>query len=692
MKWLLKPTDSAQVELLAAALAGHSDLRLGSANSSLTVAGLLVRRGITDQDSATRFLAPSFSHLHPPEQMTGLNAAVERIEAAIERKESVLIYGDYDVDGTMAVIILKTAIELCGGSTEFHVPHRIREGYDLRDDVIERAAAAGIRLIVSVDMGIRAFAPAETAQRLGVDLIVTDHHLPGPDGVPKAFAVVNPNQAGCEYPFKQLCGAGVAFKLAQGLMQRRLDSKDQSRLLISFMKVVAIATIADAVPLTGENRIFAKLGLEALRTAVNPGLKSLLEVAQIPAKRPPTATEVGFRIAPRINAAGRMDVARDVIELFSVKDTGRARELAAKLDKLNSERQEEERRILQQVDTRLAEDPALSDAYCIVLDGEGWHRGVIGITATRVVERYNRPVIVISRDGDQAFGSGRSIRAFHLLEAIESCRDLFSRYGGHAHACGFAMPAANVQQLRDNLNAFARTRLTEADFEPALDFESELPLDQVTPELFQALRMLEPFGVGNPEPVFAARAVRLTAPPRILKEKHAKLKLATARLPLRLEGPEQTCGSISLRPETGDETVAACANKLSAVAILATPRCHPDGAAIHRSERVAATEQRASQQGARAEESKNEFRTEDWKQTIAARARSIDALGWQMAQRVQQSRLLVGDTIDIAFTVGHNDHPDFGGLELTLRDFKTENADRIEERINTASEHSQPVL
>ena len=287
---------------------------------------MLIRRGITDPDSAARFLFPSLDHLHAPEEMLGLRAAVDRLDAAIENKEPILIYGDYDVDGTMAVIILKTAIELCGGAADFHVPHRIREGYDLRDDVIERAAAAGIRLIISVDMGIRAFAPAETAQRLGVDLIVTDHHLPGPDGVPRAFAVVNPNQAGCEYPYKQLCGAGVAFKVAQGLMQRRLEEKDQLRMLRSFMKVVAIATIADAVPLTGENRIFAKLGLDALRRAVNPGLKALLEVAQISTKRPPSSTEVAFRIAPRINAAGRMDVARDVIELFSVKDAARARD------------------------------------------------------------------------------------------------------------------------------------------------------------------------------------------------------------------------------------------------------------------------------------------------------------------------------------------------------------------------------
>src|SRR6516164_1197555 len=474
MQWIQKDTDSALAETLAACLRSDSNLRGAVGRSAPILAPLLVRRGISSAEEAHRFLSPSLAHLHSPEEMTGLRAAVDRLDAAIERKEPILIYGDYDVDGTMAVIILKTAIELCGGAADFHVPHRIREGYDMRDDVIERAAASGIRLIISVDMGIRAFGPAATAQRLGVDLIVTDHHLPGLDGVPKALAVINPNQRGCEYPYKQLCGAGVAFKLAQGLMQRRLASKDQNKLLLSFMKVVAIATIADAVPLTEENRVFASLGLDALRKAVNPGLKALLEAAQISANRPPTSGEVGFRIAPRINAAGRMDVARDVIELFSVKDVSRARELAARLDQLNTDRQEEERRILRSVEERFASEAALCDAFCIVVDGDGWHRGVIGITATRIVERYNRPTIVISREGEEAFGSGRSIRAFHLLEALESCGKLFSRYGGHSHACGFAMPAANVPELRAQLDKFARSRLTAADFEPTLELDGEL--------------------------------------------------------------------------------------------------------------------------------------------------------------------------------------------------------------------------
>ena len=649
MQWIEKATDHDQVVHLIAGL--RSDLALrGVAHAAHILAPLLVRRGITDPDAAARFLFPSLSHLHAPESMTGLRAAVDRIDAAIERKEAILIYGDYDVDGTMAVIILKAAIELCGGTADFHVPHRIREGYDMRDDVIERAATAGIRLIVSVDMGIRAFAPAETAHRLGVDLIVTDHHLPGPNGVPNALAVINPNQQGCAYPYKQLCGAGVAFKLAQGLMQRRLDASLQNKLLMSFMKVVAIATIADAVPLTGENRVFASLGLDALRRAVNPGLKALLEVAQISAKRPPTSGEVGFRIAPRINAAGRMDVARDVIELFSVKDKERARELAAKLDSLNTDRQEEERKILRAVEERFTSDPALCDAYCIVIDGEGWHRGVIGITATRIVERYNRPTVVISRDGEEAFGSGRSIRAFHLLEAIESCSTLFSRYGGHSHACGFAMPSANVDDLRSQLDTFARARLTPADFDPTLDLDAELDLAEVTPELFRSLQLLEPYGMGNPEPIFAARGVQLTAPPRILKDKHVKLKLRAGAVRNGETPFVETLLATSLPAES---------TELSAGAILATPRCHPDGAAVRRSERAAAVAEGYANAGQRRSENR-ELRTKI----------TFDALGWHMAERMQQTPLLAGDAIDVAFTIGNNDHPEYGGLELSLRDFK----------------------
>ena len=368
MRWNLKTAHPEKTQSLAGALASFpefqkSELQKNSALREI-LAKLLVLRGIDTPEAAALYLSPSLEHLHSPYLMTGMKAAIDRLDAAIERKEGILVYGDYDVDGTTAVVILKTAIELCGGAADFHVPHRIREGYDLRGDVIERAAAAGIRLVISVDAGTRAFAAAESARRAGVDLIITDHHLPGPDGLPPAFAVVNPNQPGCEYPCKSLCGAGIAFKLAQALLERRLSRRDQSPLLLSFMKVAAIATIADSVPLAGENRVIAKLGLNALRSAVNPGLKALLEVSQLGGK-PLSSGEVAFRIAPRINAAGRMDIAADVIELFSVKDVARAREIAARLDKLNGERQEEERRIVASIEERIAADDILRNSYCM---------------------------------------------------------------------------------------------------------------------------------------------------------------------------------------------------------------------------------------------------------------------------------------------------------------------------------------
>jgi len=617
MKWVSKTADASQIDLIAAALFSNACLTLKTPQLASTLARLLIMRGIDDPETAERFLTPSLTHLHSPYLMSGMKSAVDRLDAGIERKEGILIYGDYDVDGTTAIVILKTAIELCGGSTDFHVPHRIKEGYDLRGDVIKRAAAAGIHLIISVDTGIRAFAAAETARNLGVDLIVTDHHLPGQDGMPTAFAVLNPNQSGCDYPCKALCGAGVAFKLAQALMERRLTHRDQAPLLKSFMKVAAIATIADAVPLTGENRVFAKLGLEALRSAVNPGLKALLEVAQV-IGRPLTSGEVGFRIAPRINAAGRMDIASDVIELFSVKDATRAREIANKLDQLNADRQAEERRILEAIHSRLEQEPALLNSFCLVIDGDGWHRGVIGITATRIVERYCRPTLVISRDGDEAHGSGRSIRAFHLLNALESCAPLFTRFGGHAHAVGFSMPAANLPELCSRLDGYARARLTLADFEPTLDLDAELPFDQIRPDLFQAIHRLEPFGMGNPEPVFASRDLLLMTPPRVMKEKHVKLRLSS-------------------RPVH---------EELSEAVLLTTPRCHPDSTVLPRLH--AQSSNRNSQ-----------------------RPVIYNALGWRMAERIQQAELLPGDAVDIAFTLDHNDHPEFGGLELSLRDFKT---------------------
>jgi single-stranded-DNA-specific exonuclease len=314
-----------------------------------------------------------------------------------------------------------------------------------------------------------------------------------------------------------------------------------------------------------------------------------------------------------------MDVARDVVELFSVKDVDRARTIAARLDQLNADRQDEERRIMESIEQRFEQEPALREAYCVVVDGDGWHRGVIGITATRVVERHGRPALVISREGEEAHGSGRSIPAFHLLDALESCPELFSRYGGHAHAVGFALPVGNVPKLRERLDAYARARLTPADFEPQLEYDRELPLDEVTPELHQALSLLEPFGMDNPEPVFTAHAVRLMAPPLAVKDKHIRLRVSPA------------------------VNVAARA----AAAENYTPRCHPDAAAIPK----------------RVETGQIPAAIPSWRSHV-----TFKAMGWGLNEACDQLQLLTGDRLDIAYTLGMNDHPEFGGLELTVRD------------------------
>jgi single-stranded-DNA-specific exonuclease len=353
--------------------------------------------------------------------------------------------------------------------------------------------------------------------------------------------------------------------------------------------MVAIATIADAVPLSGENRVIARLGLEGLRRPVNGGLKALMSVSQLDGHvRAITATEVAFRLAPRINAAGRMDIARDVVDLFTTRSSAQQFELARKLNELNIQRQAEEQRIIDAIVARLdTEQEYFRDAHCVVIDGEDWHRGVIGIAATRVVEKTGRPALVISRDPitGEAHGSGRSIPGFHLLDALESenCRSLFTRFGGHAHAVGFSLPCDRIDQMRTAIDGHARARLTAADFVPLLEVDAELSLAQISPVLLDQLRMLEPFGVGNREPVFVARDVRLLQPPTVLKEKHVKLRVADHH---------------------------------------------------------------------------------------AAKLRPYDALGWRMAEAIQKEGLMVGDVFDLAFTLEENRNPQFGGIQLVIRDVR----------------------
>lgn len=516
-RWELSPAHPEQASALAR-----------EARLPLVLAELLVARGIGDAHAAHAFLNPASSHLHDPMLMLGMEAAVMRVERAISARETILLYGDYDVDGTTAVVLLKTAIEMLGGSVRFHVPHRILEGYGLQSSVLETAYANGVRLVITVDTGMRAFAEAETARRLGLDLIITDHHLTAADdSLPAALALLNPNQPGCGYPEKSLCGAAIAFKLALALLQRRDPVRTQGKILPSFLKMAAIATIADAVPLRGENRVIAALGLRELRRPVGVGLRALFAAASLdPAAKELTGFDVAFRLAPRINAAGRMDVASEVIELFCTRDLGRAHELAKKLELLNRQRRDIEANALAAIEARLLEDTELAGCRLLVVDGDGWHRGVIGILASRVVERTAKPAIVVCVEESMAHGSGRSVDGFHLLDAIETCSDLFTRFGGHAHAIGFAMPAKALPELKRRLGLHAEERLAAREPEQLLRIHAELPLNRITPVLAGWLRKLEPLGHGNPEPIFIARSARVRSAPRVMKDRHIRLELA----------------------------------------------------------------------------------------------------------------------------------------------------------------------
>lgn len=496
-------------------------------------AAILAQRGLTEPAAVRDFLYPDITSLHDPFAMRDMEQAASRLLHAIEQRESILLYGDYDVDGTSSIVVLKKAIEVVGGHADFHVPHRLKEGYGIRTDVIERAATNGVRLIVSVDTGIRATDAVRQANALGIDVIVTDHHLPE-SGIPPALAVLNPNRPDCPYPNKSLCGAGVTFKLVQALLQKSgLAQTRQRALLDSFLKPVAIATVADIVPLMGENRVIVQRGLSGLRQVRNVGLKALLKVAGLTEGESPTAHQVAFRLAPRINAAGRMATARDVIELFLTDDADRALELAEQLDVLNRERQQVESEIIDAILEQCAAEPFDAGASALVFAASGWHLGVLGIVASRLVERFCRPVFVLSDAISHAYdgaahlsGSGRSIPAFHLLEALESMPGLFTRFGGHKQAAGLTMHTGKLETFRREFAAFAAARLNEEDLCPQYSVDAEASFGELSEHCVQQVLGLGPFGFGNAAPVLQARNVVVAAPPRVLKEgKHFSVPL-----------------------------------------------------------------------------------------------------------------------------------------------------------------------
>ena len=488
------------------------------------LAALLISRGYDDASSARSFLTPNNKQIHEPFLMLGMREAVARLEQAIDNQEPILIYGDYDVDGTTGTAVLLRALKLLGAQTGFHVPHRFTEGYGIQQAALERARNEGYKLVVSVDCGIRAHEPLYWARDNGLDVIITDHHLPdGDHGSPPALAVLNPNQVGCNYPDKHLAGVGVAFKLVHALFRER----GRESQVAAFMKIVAIGTVADVAKLVGENRAIVALGLKDLAKARNPGLRALMEVAGCGDGKGMTAYDLGFRLGPRINAAGRMDAAKAVVELFDTRDTEEARRLAIHLDTRN-----EERKVVQQqiIDLAVAElaDNGKPGSHVAVIAGEGWHRGVIGIAASKIAERINRPCVVFSIEGNVAHGSGRSIAAYHLLDGLTSCADLFEKFGGHSHAAGVTIRPERIDQLRERLNQHAASCLTADDLEPSVTIDMELRAEDVTFGLTKELQSMEPYGAGNTRPVFCSRGLRLVSEPVVMKDRHLKMRLAGA--------------------------------------------------------------------------------------------------------------------------------------------------------------------
>ena len=492
-----------------------------------TVARLLVQRGLADPASARKFLNPSLDDLHDPSRLADLDRAAERLLGAVARREPIAVHGDYDADGVSSTVMLRRGLELLEGNVTHFIPERLRDGYGLQAETVERLHARGIRVIVSVDCGIRSVSAAARARELGVDLIVTDHHEPDA-ALPPAFAVLNPRRSDCTYPDKDLAGVGVAFKLVQALCQRT----DRTAWLQGFVKLAAIGTLADAVPLRGENRVLAKVGLDRLSGGPNTvGLKALLEVSGLTGRRI-VSDDVAFQLAPRINAAGRMssaDLAAELLLSTGAAEEAHAKALAESLDAENVRRREEEADIVAEARKVIERDPDIGAQNLLVVWAEGWHRGVIGIVASKLVETFARPAIVFSVDGEEAHGSGRSIPGFDLLGALEKHADLFIRFGGHRQAAGMVVDASRLKELRRRLAGYANEHLEPEDLVPRLTVDAPLPLGEVRADLLRGLASLEPFGRGNLRPVFHAAPVEVSEGPRTIGKRHLRMTLRQGR-------------------------------------------------------------------------------------------------------------------------------------------------------------------
>ena len=472
------------------------DLPIPIANDALR--RIAIRRGVVDDDTFRRFVAPTIDDLHDPSTIHGIGEACERIGRAVRDRETILIYGDYDVDGVTSIVLLQTVLRSIGADVDFVVPHRLVDGYGLKIEVLERVLAdRNVKLVITVDCGITSVEPVRLAIDRGIDVIITDHHLP-PGTLPEAAAVLNPRQPGCTYPFKDLAGVGVAFKLCCELIRRN----EKKISIDSLLKIAAIGTIADVAPLIGENRTIAGLGLTGLADPRNPGLRALIRRIGLLGK-PLRSVDVGFKIGPRINAAGRLASANTAIELFHTKDEDAAWIVCAELDRMNAERQEIEAAV-----RGAAEQEVRGGERIIVLAREQWHKGVLGLTAGRIAQKHHRPTLVMTIENGRCVGSARSIPSINLHAQLEAVADLFTHFGGHEYACGFSLETRNLPALRERLTAnFAA--LDESLFVREAKVDAVLTLGEIDRAFITTHEMLQPFGAGNPQPLFMARGVEV---------------------------------------------------------------------------------------------------------------------------------------------------------------------------------------
>lgn len=527
------------------------------------LAQLLINRGVTDPHSAHSFLQPKLSELSDPMLIPEMEKAALRLATAIRKREKIVIYGDYDVDGVTGTALLFQCIRLLGADVHYYIPERIQEGYGLNVLAIRNLAQGGAKVIVTVDCGITSILEAEEAEKKGLDLIITDHHQPTKE-LPRAYAVINPKLSA--RGFRDLSGVGVAFKLAWALGivigGKRKVSPQYREFLMNAVGLAAMGTIADSVPLVGENRILAKYGLTTLRQSTHPGIKALLERADLEGLAI-SSKHVGFRLGPRLNAAGRLEDAKLSVELLITQCPQRAAEIASQLEEKNRKRQDLQSKILQSAREMIEKEMALDNTGVLILAGEGWHPGVIGVVASRLVEEFHRPTIIIALRGELGYGSARSIPDFNLVEALHFSKQRLLKFGGHTQAAGFRIKREEVVGFKNLINSFASTILRREHLQPVLITDGELPLGQLSVPLLKELNYLRPHGEGNPEPLFTAGELTVAGEPSRLGTSGQHLSLFLRQSDVSFRAIGYGMGTLLPQIEKAKNLSAAFRPKLS---------------------------------------------------------------------------------------------------------------------------------